>query len=152
MSGVPFCAAKASGKSVASMLDAARIMPSPRSAKILGGFVMLVRAACSSDGTPDSLPMSRRMRTGAGSFSIVMRLCTPSDNALAYVIGLRFQFASVSCSSSHPSITPARMRLSTRSSGVSDESLNAASSAAAVFSVAISAAIACAEKSSSRSS
>ena len=96
--------------------------------------------------------MIRRMRTGAASFSIVIRLCTPSDNAVAYVIGLRFQFCSVSCSSSQPSITPARMRLSTRSSGVSDESLNAASSAAAVLSVAISAAMACAEKSSSRSS
>ena len=45
MSGVPFAVTKATGRSVVSIVDAPRIMPSPRSAKIRGGLTMFVRAA-----------------------------------------------------------------------------------------------------------
>ena len=45
MSGVPFAVTKATGRSVVSIVDAPRIMPSPRSAKIRGGVTMFVRAA-----------------------------------------------------------------------------------------------------------
>ena len=89
-----------------SMSRAPRIIAAPRSANSRGGFVMFARAAASSAGTWPSLLMMRRMRTGAGSLSIAIRLCTPSVSADAYSIGLRRQFWSVSCSSSQPSITP----------------------------------------------
>jgi hypothetical protein len=119
ISGVPRCETNAIGRSSPSMAAAPRSMPTPRSVKIRGGLVMLVRAATSSAGTPESLRITRRIRTGAGAFSIVIRLCTPSESAEAYSIGFRFQFCSVSCSSSQPSMMPSRIFWSTRSSGVS---------------------------------
>ena len=45
MSGVSFSVTKATDTSVVSIVDAPRIMPSPRSAKIRGGLTMFVRAA-----------------------------------------------------------------------------------------------------------
>ena len=134
------------------MVDAFFIIPKPRSAKMRGGFTMFVRAACSRAGTPASLLITRRIRTGAGAFSIVIRLCTPSDKADAYSIGLRRQLARVSCSSSHPSITPSRMRRSTRSSFDREVLSSDVRAVCVALSSAISFAIAAALKSSSRSS
>ena len=83
ISGVPDSAAKASGMSSVSIAAAARNMPRPRSVKILGGCTRFALAAERRDGTSESLAMSCRIRTGAGAFSIVMRLCTPSESAAA---------------------------------------------------------------------
>lgn len=65
------------------MFDAPRIMITPLWANSFGGFAMFALAAASSLGSSCSFAITRRMRTGAGAFSITIRLCTPSASAEA---------------------------------------------------------------------
>ncbi len=74
------------------MSIAPRIMTAPRSARRRGGLARFARAAAIRSGACCSLLMMRRMRTGAGSLSIAIRLWTPSESADEYSIGFRCQF------------------------------------------------------------